>query len=297
MPNANRAEEKRALNYLNAEGVTDDKLNELLEEELNKPEDQIDMELVESILAELEPQEIREDEVTASWQRLVKKIDTLHSGEKRTHSASVSRGKTRKRWPTVLRSIGLIAAAAVILFYASIGTAKATRWTFLLKLLQPITETFGIKLGDDVDPLFEEEYISALDDGKMSQFSSKNEIPLEYEGYSIKLNGIPKRFSLMEGSFYPSKQMDSFDFAYLDGDDWLVYSINIFPTDAAGLEYLFETTMDIQEKRNVGMIEITIYQNDDAKTQYVSWVNKNAHYSLYGTILPEELDEIIIGIQ
>ena len=294
MPNANRDEEKRVLNYLNAEGVTEDRLNKLLEEELSKPKDQIDMQLVKDILSELEPEQVSEDEINASWQRLEKKIDALHGGEAKTYPGSDATKK--KPWFIVLRNIGLVAAAVVILFYVSIGTAKATRWTFLLKLLQPITETFGIKLGDDVEPMFEEEYAFALDEGEMKIFSSTDEIPEKYKGYSIQLSGIPERFSYLEGSFYPSEQMDSFDFAFIDGEDWLSYNVNIFKTESAGIKYEFETTLEADEKKHIGMIEISFYHNGHEDTQSVSWVDKDAHYALSGTITLDELNQIIGGI-
>jgi hypothetical protein len=294
MPNANRDEEKRVLNYLSAEGVTEDRLNELLEEELSKPKDQIDMQLVEDILSELEPEQVSEDEINASWQRLEKKIDALHSGEAKTHPDGTATKK--KPWFIVLRNIGLVAAAVVILFYVSIGTAKATRWTFLMKLLQPITETFGIKLGDDVEPMFEEEYSFALDDGEMKIVNSADEIPLKYQGYSIKLSGVPERFTFMEGSFYPSEQMDSFDFAFIDGEDWLSYNVNIFKIESAGIKYEFETTLEADEKKYIGMIEVSFYHNGHEDSQSVSWVDRDAHYALSGTITMDELNQIIGGI-
>lgn len=295
MPNANRDEEKRVLNYLSAEGVTEDRLNELLEEELSKPKDRIDMQLVEDILSELEPEQVSEDEINASWQRLEKKIDALHVGEAKTYPGSDATKK--KPWFIVLRNIGLVAAAVVILLYVSIGTAKATRWTFLLKLLQPITETFGIKLGDDVEPMFEEEYAFALDEGEMKIFSSTDEIPEKYKGYSIQLSGIPERFSFLEGSFYSSEQMDSFDFAFIDGEDWLSYNVNFFKTESAGIKYEFETTLEADEKKYIGMIEVSFYHNGDDRIQSVSWINKDGHYSLIGNITVGELNEIIGGIK
>jgi len=165
-----------------------------------------------------------------------------------------------------------------------------------LKLLQPITETFGIKLGDDVEPMFEEEYAFALDEGEMKIFNSMDEIPEKYKGYSIRLSGIPERFSFMEGSFYPTQAMDTFNFAYVDGNDWLSYNLSIFKTESAGIKYDFETTLEVDEKRYIGMIEVSFYHNGHEDTQSVSWVDKEAHYTLSGTITLDELNQIIGGI-
>ena len=91
--------------------------------------------------------------------------------------------------------------------------------------------------------------------------------------------------------------MDTFNFFYLDREKWLQYSVNIFETDEVGLQYMFETTLEKTGKSNIGMIELTFYHNGTEETQYVSWVDRNAHYSLYGYITMEELTDIINGIQ
>jgi hypothetical protein len=91
--------------------------------------------------------------------------------------------------------------------------------------------------------------------------------------------------------------MDTFNITYKTGDEWLFYNVNIFDTDQVGIEYQFETTMEVQEKRQIGMIELTFYHNGDDETQSVSWVDRNAHYSLYGWISMDELTDIINGFQ
>ena len=84
---------------------------------------------------------------------------------------------------------------------------------------------------------------------------------------------------------------------YLSGEEWLFYNVNIFETDQVGIEYQFETTLEVQEKCQIGMIELTFYHNGKEKTQYVSWVDRNAHYSIYGSISLEELTDIINAIK
>lgn len=297
------ASQKQFWNDPNTE-VTEEKLNEILEAELSKPEEEIDMRLVNEILAELEPREVSEEEINASWKRLEKKMAAMDSSSS-TPSATVETSMTRKNvmkpaTPVIkaLRSIGLVAAAFVLLFFVSLGTAKATRWSFLLKLLNPLAETFGISLDElksETDPV--EVYASILDDQEMKQFSTEDEIPAKYQGYRIKLDQIPERFTYADGQFYPSEQVDTFNFLYLDGGKSLQYNVNIFETDDVGLQYLFETTLEETGKANIGMIELSFYHNGHDDTQHVSWVDRNAHYSLYGYITMEELTDIINGIQ
>ena len=297
------ASQKQFWNDPNTE-VTEEKLNEILEAELSKPEEEIDMQLVNEILAELEPREVSEEEINASWKRLERKMEASASASPTspaTGKPSTAKKNVKKSVSTaikVLRSIGLVAAAIVILFFVSLGTAKATRWTFLLKLLNPLAETFGISLDElksETDPV--EVYASILDDQKMKQFLSEDEIPAKYQGYRIKLDHIPERFTYTDGQFYPSEQVDTFNFLYLDGGKSIQYNVNIFETDDVGLQYLFETTLEETGKANIGMVELSFYHNGHDETQYVSWVDRNAHYSLYGYITMEELTDIINGIQ
>jgi hypothetical protein len=284
--------------------VTKEELNEILEAELQKPEDKIDLQLVDDILAVLNPREVSEEEISASWDRFNEKLRKNEEEQNPTETAVESRSNaiapknTGKGIVVFLRRAGLIAAAIVLLFFVSLGSAKAMKWTFLLKLLNPIAQTFGISLDvQDIDIPSTEKYSSVLDDQEMRQFTTEDEIPVKYDGYRIKLNSIPERYSYIGGTFYPSQATNTFNFMYQSGDEWISYNVNIFKTDNVGIEYQFETTMEVQEVRQIGMIELTFYHNGKDKTQYVSWVDRNAHYSLYGCISIDELTDIINGFQ
>ena len=64
------AEQVKQLIHHSSKEVTEQRLKELLEEELQKPEDEIDLQLVDDILAELNPMEMSQSEADASWERL-----------------------------------------------------------------------------------------------------------------------------------------------------------------------------------------------------------------------------------
>jgi hypothetical protein len=284
--------------------VTEEELSEILDKELQKPEDQIDLKLVDEILAILNPREVSEEEISASWDRFNEKLRASEKEQNPTGAAIKSDNKATapktagKGLVVFLRRFALIAAAIVLLFFVSLGSAKAMKWTFLLKLLNPIAQTFGISLDvQSIDRPANEDYSVVLDDQEMRQFSTEDDIPTKYDGYRIKLNKIPERYSYLDGAFYPSQQVNTFNFMYQSGDEWLSYNVNIFKTDAVGIEYEFETTMEVQEVRQIGMVELTFYHNDDDETQYVSWVDRNAHYSLAGYITLDELTAFINGIQ
>jgi len=284
--------------------VTEEELNEILDKELQKPEDQIDLKLVDEILAILNPREVSEEEISASWDRFNEKLRASEKEQNPTGAAIRSGNKASvpmtagKGLVVFLRRFALIAAAIVLLFFVSLGSAKAMKWTFLLKLLNPIAQTFGISLDvQSIDSPINEDYSVVLDDQEMRQFSTEDDIPAKYDGYRIKLNNIPERYSYLDGAFYPSQATNTFNFMYQSGDEWLSYNVSIFQTDDVGIEYQFETTMEVQEVRQVGMVELTFYHNGKDKTQYVSWVDRNAHYSLYGYISMDELTDIINGFQ
>lgn len=293
------AEQVKQILHHSSKEVTEEKLNEILEKELQKPDNEVDLELVDEILAELNPMEVTPDEISASWTRLEAKINQNGSTAKAgTEKTARARKRIRRPLLVSLRRAALAAVAVVLLFFVSLGSARAMRWTFLLKLLNPIAQTFGISLDElkpDTPPA--EAYSSRIDAQSMQQFSTEDEIPIEYNGYRIKLNNIPERFTFSNGTFYPGQAMNSFDFVFLSGEEWLFYNVNIFETDQVGIEYQFETTLEVQEKRNIGMIELTFYHNGDDETQSVSWVDRNAHYSIYGYISLEELTDIINGIE
>ena len=109
--------------------VTEEELNQILEDELNKPENEMDMQLIDEILEILEPRKLTQEEIEAGWEKLSKKFRAR---------------QIRKNTVIHLRRALIAAAAVVVLFFVSLGAARAMKWTFLLKYLEPIAQTFGI---------------------------------------------------------------------------------------------------------------------------------------------------------
>ena len=265
------------------------RLQEILDEEINKPEDQIDLQLVDEILAVLEPQTAEQKEINASWNRLDQKIQDKQSEDKtipaRHRSVMVFLGR-----------IAAVAAAIVVLFFITVGSAKAMKWTFLLKLLNPIAQTFGISL-DERKPETDQEMNYPIEDSilEQTQFSSETDVPIQYEGYRIRLSHVPERFTFMSGSVLNDELWIIYNMFYQSGETWLNYYVNIFPDDKTDLVLEYEKTADVLRTETVGMKELTFYHNSTDETISVSWVDKNAHYSLYGNLTEEELSEIIEG--
>ena len=76
------AEQVKQLIHHSSKEVTEQRLKEILEAELQKPEDEIDLQLVDDILAELNPMEVSQSEADASWERLEQRIDQNGKAEK-----------------------------------------------------------------------------------------------------------------------------------------------------------------------------------------------------------------------
>lgn len=263
------------------------RLQEILDEEMNKPEDQIDLQLVDEILAVLEPRTAEQEEINASWDRLDQKIQDKQS-----------EGKTiPARHRSVMVFLGrfaAVAAALVVLFFITVGSAKAMKWTFLLKFLNPIAQTFGISL-DERKPETDRTMNYPIEDSilEQTQFSSEADVPIQYMGYKIRLNHVPERYAFVNGSVLNDDTWTIFNMFYQFDGGWLNYYVNIFPEDETDLVVDYEKTAEVLKTENVGMKELTFYHTWDDETLSVAWVDRNAHYSLVGYLTQEELSEII----
>ena len=124
MPNRSNSSEiaKRLINDKNAE-LMPLELNRILEEELAKPEVEIDVQLVDELLELLEEAEPSEVEKRRMWQGISDRLDKKEPDR-----------RVRFSW----RRVAVIVAAAILLLTMTLGVAQALRWTFLLKLLEPL---------------------------------------------------------------------------------------------------------------------------------------------------------------
>jgi hypothetical protein len=102
---------------------------------------------------------------------------------------------------------------------------------------------------------------------------------------------------LADGQFYRSGEINAFNTMYQLGNEWLSYNVNVFENENANGLQDYETTLEVVDRRYIGMIEVLFYRNDDLDTRYVSWVDRNAHYSLFGNLPMDELYTIIKEIE
>ena len=107
--------------------LTQYELNTLLEQEISKAESEIDTALVEEILKTLEESPSAQEKSTA-WQAIERKT------------------QRKKGWMNLTTARRIVACLLVLITISalSVGSAYAFNWTFLLKLLKPLAESFGI---------------------------------------------------------------------------------------------------------------------------------------------------------
>ncbi len=263
--------------------VTEEELNQILEDELNKPENEMDMQLIDEILEILEPRKVPQEEIEAGWEKLSKKFQAKQK---------------RKNVVIHLRRALIAAAAVVVLFFGSLASARAMRWTFLLKYLEPIAQTFGIYTENRAENNSQQPvYQAEIENTEQIDYSSADEIPDSYDGYRIRLNNVPGRYHFATGSFAKNADVEVFYASYQNEDEWLAYTVQVFNSDEVELGFAYEKSIEEPYTRNVGMKELTFYHNSEDETLSVSWIDKNAYYLLLGNISEEELCAILEGFE
>ena len=264
--------------------VTEERLNKILQDELNKPESEMDMQLIHDVLEALEPETADAETIEAGRQRLSNRLQAIPIQAK------------RKSVITYLRRAALVAAALVILFFATLGSARAMRWTFLLKLLEPIAQTFGIYGEDHVDEsVHETPYQAQADDSETIYYPTEEDVPITYEGYRIRLNWVPERYQYITGSLYAARDVKILNAYYQHEEETLSYTVQIFENDEAELSILHEKMPDEGSTRLIGTVSLTYYHNSEDDSLYVSWIDQDAHYFINGIISDSELEEILNG--
>ena len=270
---------KRLDERCETELMPDDLMN-MLEQELAKPAEEMDTDLVEELLeligAEMPPEGAEEN----TWSKIEEQM---------------SRPK-----PSVVLKIAkrVLAAAAVIvvLFFASFGTAKAFKWTFLLKLLAPVAETFGIYSDNNLPGQESAAHIPYTDEttGETQlQYATLADMPETYQGHRVLPVWLPERFTFLQGSLYDDGQAAVITAAYTGGEDFFNLTTTILASEADVSSYEFERSLDEPMESTINGYPVTYYHNTASKRLAVSWITDNACHMAIGYITQEELSKIV----
>lgn len=283
-----------------------DDLEKLLEEELGKSESEMDTELVAELLelleesqadlqsgyeqtgyaqsvAKLEPDLAVKQAKAASWKRLEKQLKA-----RQLKSAVHGMG----RW--------LIHAAAVIvallaLSYGMFSTAQAFDWKFLLRLFEPVAETFHLYSNNQPEKMVpsvangQTKYTEADSEYQTVTYATYDELPDTYHGYAVKPGWLPERFSYLQGSSYDDGNLASITVVYSAKNEKCILSMTCFSDSDTIVGFDLEKNKDKNSAKYIAGYPVTFYYNTENSTLSASWINDDAHYTMTGTLTEEEM--------
>jgi len=257
-----------------------DDLALMLDAELNKPEAEMDTELVQQILELLE-------EAPSQTQQ--------HEAWKKTHK----RLKV-KQWQPVVSGLTRIAAVGVILvaiMFATYGTAHALNWEFLLRLMKPFAETFMIYSGDTPDPTPVPQTSEVYSDIELTftqeEFTTLADCPDKVGGYPAKPIWMPERFTYLQGSMYSDMQVTSITHVFKSSDGSCIFDISKFRDNKDATSYHYEQLPAENTTMYVAGYQLAIYYNTDNAKLTASWLAENTNYFITGPISKEEVISIL----
>ena len=281
MPNRSNYSEiiKRLINDKDVE-LMPLELNRMLEEELAKPEAEIDVQLVDELLKLLEEAEPSEVEKRRMWQGI---------------SNQLEKEAPKRRAGFSWRRVAVVAVAAILLFSLTLGAAHALRWTFLLRLLEPLAQTFGIVTTDQLteSDSIEGEVSVEDDDTEQIVYDSLETMPKVLNGHVVVPGWVPDRYVFEQGIVYDNGLFEKDNVMYRNIDEWLSIDTMIYQDEDITVDFQYEREIDEPKTIDVDGTEVLLYENSSEGSVYVAWVNGNVNYSLFGTVTEEELKLII----
>ena len=260
-------------------------LDAKLSEELEKTADQVDGKKVDEYLDQLygiTPDEAKKE---ALWAKI------LEEKKRKDHAKT--------------KSIFLRCAAAVVIvvgvLVASFHTAKAFKWTFLLKLLNPVAETFGIYTENSQDTdekTTSHDYHTDSETGIEQQvYTRLEDMPAMIEQYPIVPQYVPQGYTFLQGTLYADEDVTTVSLTYQQEQEYLMFSITIVRNEEAVFGYEFEKTAQQDVLGVLNDQYVTKYYNQEGEVYAISWIMENAHYNVYGNLGEEEITRIVQGYQ
>ena len=259
-------------------------LNKMLEEELSKPADQVNAQRVQELLDLLAVRKPTPEEKDACWKAIQRKVTRGES-----HSG-------RKRARRLAAAITLVAICLVFL-----GTASAFNWSFLLKWLEPLADTFGIystvKQVTESPVESNTAFTDSDTDYEQRNYTSLEDMPIEMKGYRIIPEWVPERFEFVQGSIYEDESMSKAALYYQAGEDNLSVTVSCFANDEDSSSFTYEQTATEQHSMSVQDQTLTYFFNDAGEIRAASKIESEAHIYIGGNITEDELAQIAASIQ
>lgn len=265
--------------HLDAETeMTRDELEGILNEELARPEEQMDEELIRDIVWLLE------DGVTGqmleqAWKKTAKRLPG-----NQMHPAI--------GWCARIAATLMIVMGLTVVTYK---TAEAFNWQLILRLMRPIAETFmlysGLQPGEGIIP--GETYEDGVKQDTADQYATVEDAPEFMLGYPVRPRGIPERFAYVQGSSYTDDMIAMLTHVYSSGSDICIFSVTVTTARELTASQQFVTAAGETQEMYLAGCRVTYDFNADHSTVSACWIQDNARYSLFGAIDEAELALIV----
>ena len=255
---------------LNARDIelTGAEMQQILDDELSKPEDEMDADLVDMLLVLLE-EEHREKQQAAPAKRRPRPFDAVMR---------------------VAAVLVLLAGLALVAF----NDARASKWHIFRTLFPTGEEYFLVSMQgqQDADPATPTPDAGITANAQV--FTAIDEVPEAISGYPVLPSGIPERFSFRRGSLLQDGIADTLVLNYGSETQHCVFSASISQSQSHSSVSMYPKTMENVAERYVGGVPVYVYQNTPENTfPTMVWLVGRAEYSLCGDLTEEEAFIII----
>lgn len=255
-----------------------DVLEDMLNKELCKPEEEMDADLVRELLLLLE------DGVTGQEQQ-------------EAWRATAEQLPVRRMHPVLKWGARLAATLVILLGLSALTykTAEAFNWQLVLRLMRPFAETFMLYAGpqpvEEAAPIVT--YGETAKPDEPRQYASVEEVPAQLLGYPARPYGMPERFTYLQGSCYSDDLSTSLTHVYSSDDGICIFTLLILNDSEQITSYQYERTPEETREQYFAGCRVTYYLNSDDMTMSAYWTQDNAQYSIFGGIDEAELERIV----
>lgn len=206
-----------------------------------------------------------------------------------------------------LRVAAAAIAGVLVLTISSYGVARAFDWRFIIRILQPFAETFGLServsdtAADNLDDLVKqssEEMAQSLEqdvDAFMEKrYDSLDEMPGIVSGYVGRPSWIPEGYSFSYGISYLDRNRAFLTTVYSNGETEFFVRLAVSIGVETQEDILFEKNPGTGEIQMVSGYEVVFFSNMDLTGAV--WSANDAYYLISGYLEIGDIKRIIQSI-
>ena len=256
---------------LSTSRLTAAELSAQLDAELAKDPRDMDIALIDSLLARLEPDVPDQRQHERVWQRVIRGV--------RLHRC--------------LRAIPRLSAVAAVLLLMVVclqQSALAFDWQFLRSIFFPTQETFFLT-STVTDTLVSNAPVTT--EGPL-QFTwpSWEDIPAEIDGHPFKPEWMPPQFSYQWCTAFVDDYLTKADLGFTSETGHCTITLTIYSV-LGDTTVAFEKEQETEDLRSVNGRMVRFYGNDDGYVHSAIWQQENTSTCVTGVMTEEELLHIV----